>query len=147
MRQLPRRELRGLGLMAQGAQVRRVTDALFIVNSSSGLGSYEVAWAGCRWTCQCEDFARTGGPCKHVHALHWGLVLPVVLLGNSAVTAGPDEHEIGPTLIYHGRTAPVGDVVQVYRAALERLKGVEGIRLIKPPPPRMTRQRFASVPA
>jgi hypothetical protein len=144
MRQLPRRELRGLGLVAQGAQVRRVTDAHFIVNSSSGSGSYEVAWNGCRWTCQCGDFMTTGGPCKHAHALNWSCVLPLVTLANASVAGGIVGEDHDPRLAWAGRSVPVHDLVEIYRAALLKLREIDGVRRIRPPPPRLTVTRYAS---
>lgn len=145
MKSLPRRELRGLGIVAQGACVRRVNGFLFAVTSSSGSGSYEVAWNGARWTCDCEDFAATGGPCKHCHAVHWACVLPLLTLANAPVANGPVENGLGPRLAWAGRRVAVRDLVEVYREALRKLREIDGVRRIQPPHPRLTFSRQASI--
>ena len=138
---LPERELRGLGIVSQGAQVRRITDALFVVNSSKGIGSYEVAWDRGRelWTCQCGDFATFGGPCKHIHGTRWAATLPLVLLSNAGVTRGTDAMDPNPRLTYLGRSVRVSELLGLYREALSRL------RYLGPPNPgRLPHPKFTS---
>jgi hypothetical protein len=135
---LPVRELRGLGLVALGNKVRRLDDEHFVVTSSSGLGSYEVTWEGSRWACGCADFAERGAPCKHIFGVHWGSLLPFVLMSNSEITWGPSSEVRGARLTYCGRAVYVRDLVDVYKTALARLRTIDEVRLIRPPPPKLT---------
>lgn len=76
------RELRGLGIVAAGGQIQRVSDEVFIVKSQGGDRSYEVRWAVNSWVCNCPDYLRRSKPCKHIYAVNFLLNLPTMLLMN-----------------------------------------------------------------
>jgi transposase len=65
------REMRGMEISIAG-NVKRVSDNLYKVRSQSGRGFYDVKMTGkgmnCICTCNCKDFARYGGRCKHILA-------------------------------------------------------------------------------
>lgn len=78
-----RRQLRGLAIVAAGGQITRVDDKLFAVKSQSSGSSYKVAWRENSWVCQCDDFKKTGSPCKHIWSVLFLLDLPNITLMNS----------------------------------------------------------------
>ena len=43
----------------------------YLVQSQTGIGSYQVQWNGKRWVCDCPDFVKNGHiqPCKHAIAV------------------------------------------------------------------------------
>jgi transposase len=43
----------------------------YLVQSQTGIGSYQVQWNGKRWVCNCPDFVKNGHiqPCKHAIAI------------------------------------------------------------------------------
>jgi transposase len=59
------RELKGLEIAARSRVI--FEGGAWVVPSQSGNGKYRVKLDGCE-SCECEDFALTGKPCKHVHA-------------------------------------------------------------------------------
>lgn len=83
-RVLNRRELRGLAIIALGGMIRRVDSDRFEVRSQSNPKfSHTVSWAGDKWTCSCEDYAKRGKPCKHIYAVNFLLDLPNIILLNA----------------------------------------------------------------
>ncbi|MEM2507395.1 MAG: DDE-type integrase/transposase/recombinase [Nitrososphaeria archaeon] len=76
------RELRGLGIVAAGGQIQRVTNTKFFVKSQKGDKDYIVEWKSGKWTCDCEDYAKRVKPCKHIFAVNFLLNLPTILLLN-----------------------------------------------------------------
>src|SRR5947209_3703102 len=60
------RELKGLEIAARNRIV--VEGGFWLVPSQSGKGKYKVTLRPEGDGCECDDFALTGKPCKHVHA-------------------------------------------------------------------------------
>ena len=138
---LPRRELRALSMVVQGGAVTWIDDALFVVRSASGAGSYELRWDQnhLRWSCDCPDAAKGTYPCKHVMVPRWTLALPVVLMANSGITSGASSRNPDPHMFYLGRQVRVCDAVELYRTAVSRLGGIQEAFPRRPPLPRLSR--------
>ncbi|MDW8024237.1 MAG: IS6 family transposase [Nitrososphaerota archaeon] len=78
------RELRGLGIVALGGQIKKLNDTTFLVKSQSNNGaSYTVEWKEDKWICNCQDYAKRGKHCKHIYAVNFLLDLPRIVLSNS----------------------------------------------------------------
>ncbi len=78
------RELRGLGVVAIGGQIQRVSSKLFLVKSQTSIdSSYRVGWTTGKWKCDCPDYVKRVKPCKHIHAVNFLLDLPSMILSNS----------------------------------------------------------------
>ena len=145
MTKLVRRELRGLGIVAIGGQIRRISDGLFVVASQSGLENHEIRWRDARWSCDCPDFLKRHSPCKHVAALHWALKLPLMLVANSPVVGGrpaKDDGHTPPALSYEGRAVPVSRVAGHYQSVLAQIGDPNEI--YPPPLPRPKQSRTRS---
>ncbi|MEM0057166.1 MAG: SWIM zinc finger family protein, partial [Candidatus Geothermarchaeota archaeon] len=70
------RELRGLGIVALGGQIKRVDENAFLVKSRSNPSAYHrVEWRGNGWVCDCADYAKRNKPCKHIYAVNFLLDL------------------------------------------------------------------------
>jgi len=78
-----RRELRGLGIVAIGGQIERLSDKLFFVKSQSTDTFHRVAWVNGKWSCDCQDYIKRSKPCKHVYAVNFMLALPLIVLSNT----------------------------------------------------------------
>lgn len=78
-----RRELRGLGIVAIGGQIERLSDTLFLVRSQSVDAFHRIEWASGKWSCDCQDYAKRRKPCKHIYAVNFLLVLPQIVLSNT----------------------------------------------------------------
>ena len=78
-----RRELRGLGIVAMGGQLQRLSDKLFLVKSQSTDAFYRVEWVSGKWSCDCQDYIKRGKPCKHIYAVNFLLALPLIVLSNT----------------------------------------------------------------
>jgi transposase-like protein len=84
LKKFNRRELRGLGIVAQGGQIQRLDDGLFQVKSQCKDGvSYKVRWINDKWECECPDYLKRNKPCKHIFAVNFVLNLPSMILANS----------------------------------------------------------------
>jgi len=82
------RELRGLGIVALGGQIKRVGESAFLVKSQSNPSAYHrVEWRGNGWVCDCADYAKRNKPCKHIYAVNFLLDLPRIVLLNSEAFA------------------------------------------------------------
>jgi len=81
-----RRQLRGLGILAIGRQIARISDSAFQVKSQSGVEFYCVRLRGADRSCECEDYLNRLKPCKHVYAVEFFLRLPAILEANSGTT-------------------------------------------------------------
>lgn len=82
------RELRGLGIVALGGQIKRVDENAFLVKSRSNPSAYHrVEWRGNGWVCDCADYAKRNKPCKHIYAVNFLLDLPRIVLLNSEAFA------------------------------------------------------------
>ena len=81
-----RRQLRGLGILFAGGQVKRVTDRFFLVKSQTRDVTYGVRWWRGKWRCQCDDCQKTRKPCKHCYSVQALLDLPNVMLANAQAT-------------------------------------------------------------
>ncbi|MEM2989970.1 MAG: DDE-type integrase/transposase/recombinase [Halobacteria archaeon] len=80
------RELRGLGIVALGGQIKRLSDTTFLVKSQSSTdASYTVEWKEDKWICNCQDYMKRGRSCKHVYAVNFLLNLPTILMMNHEV--------------------------------------------------------------
>lgn len=75
------RELRGLGIVAAGGQIQRISDTKFIVKSQNNDKDYRVEWIN-KWVCNCQDYIKREKPCKHIFAVNFLLNLPMILLLN-----------------------------------------------------------------
>jgi len=78
-----RRELRGLGIVAIGGQIQRLSDKLFLVKSQSTDAFHRVEWVSGKWSCDCQDYMKRGKPCKHIYAVNFLLALPLIVLSNT----------------------------------------------------------------
>ena len=76
------RELRGLGIVATGGQIQRISDTKFIVKSQNDNKDYQVEWINNKWVCNCQDYIKRQKPCKHIFAVNFLLNLPTILLLN-----------------------------------------------------------------
>lgn len=78
------RELRGLGILALGGQIKRESENVFLVKSQSNQSTFHrVEWKRDKWICDCRDYIKRGRPCKHIYAVNFLLDLPRVVLSNS----------------------------------------------------------------
>ena len=142
---LSRRELRGAGILLEGGHVHRISNGMFAVDSSHGSGQYSVEWLRRehRWLCNCPDFMKHADvrhfACKHVGALRWSLATPLTALGNAPVTAGPDDNDREPYILYSGRAVPVRDAVSLYKPALDLLSKLPSPITRRPPRPVLSR--------
>lgn len=68
-----RRDERAKAIVAEGNQIKKVTDHSFKVKSQSGKGVYEVKETKDEMTCRCPDFVYRGGNCKHIAATRYYL--------------------------------------------------------------------------
>ena len=68
-----RRDERAKAIVAEGNQIKKVTDHSFKVKSQSGKGFYEVKATKDGMTCTCPDFVYRGGKCKHIAATKYYL--------------------------------------------------------------------------
>jgi len=78
------RELRGLGIVAMGGQIQRISGTTYVVKSQGNDSSYKVEWTGDKWICNCHDYLKRHKPCKHIYAVNFLLDLPRIVLSNSA---------------------------------------------------------------
>jgi len=78
-----RRELRGLGIVAIGGQIQRLSDKLFLVKSQSTDAFHRVEWVSGKWLCDCQDYMKRSKPCKHIYAVNFLLALPKIVLSNT----------------------------------------------------------------
>jgi len=69
------RELRGLEIIGKGNQIKRITPAMYRVNSQTNHGSYLVVKEGNDWSCECSDHKYRGVMCKHIYAVCFSLNL------------------------------------------------------------------------
>jgi len=82
------RELRGLGIVTLGGQIKRDGNSVFLVKSQSNpSANHRVEWKNNRWVCDCADYAKKGKPCKHIYAVNFLLDLPRIVLLNSEAFA------------------------------------------------------------
>ena len=109
-----RRQLRGLGILFAGGQIKRVTDRLFLVKSQSGTSQYRVRWRRGRWRCECDDYRKTSKTCKHCYSVQAFLDLPNVLLANSQATEKKCPHCKSGKISRDGRRQNLGGTVQMY---------------------------------
>jgi len=77
-----RRELRGLAIVAKGGMIKQLDEGAYLVRSSDLERWYEVSWDGKTWGCECADFLKLRGPCKHVYAVLFLNRLPFMLMAN-----------------------------------------------------------------
>jgi putative transposase len=83
------RELRGLGIVTIGGQIKRLNDKLFLVKSQvKADASYRVEWGNGKWKCDCPDYMERDKPCKHVYAVNFLLNLPSIVLSNAGTLTG-----------------------------------------------------------
>ena len=78
-----RRELRGLGIVAIGGQIERLSDTLFLVKSQSMNSFHRTEWISGKWSCDCQDYMKRSKPCKHIYAVNFLLALPQIVLSNT----------------------------------------------------------------
>src|SRR5919108_4110085 len=76
------RELRGLGILAKGGQIQRVSDKMFYVRSQSTENLHRVSFRDQKWTCDCGDYLERKKPCKHIFGVNFLLNLPTIVLAN-----------------------------------------------------------------
>jgi putative transposase len=107
-----RRELRGLAIVAMGGMIKRVDKDEFEVRSQSNPKVFHsVGWAGDKWVCSCEDYAKRGKPCKHIYAVNFLLDLPRILLLNADVFERRciycGSNNVRPKAIRYNKSGPV----------------------------------------
>lgn len=107
-----------MAIVALGGQVERLTDAHFRVRSQSKKRVYNVQWKDGHWTCDCEDFGKTGKPCKHTSSVKWCLLLPSIIVANEPVCLGSEKTDLDPKLLYESDSATVHYLVEFYRRAV-----------------------------
>ena len=78
-----RRELRGLGIVAIGGQIQRLSDKMFLVKSQTTDAFYKVEWSRGKWSCECQDYVKRSESCKHIYAVNFLLALPQIVLSNT----------------------------------------------------------------
>ena len=69
------RIMRGLTILAQPSQVKKIDARTYRVKSQSKRGSYLVVRDGSEWRCECPDNRFRGVECKHIHAVKMNLSL------------------------------------------------------------------------
>jgi len=94
-----RRALRGLGILASGGMIKRISKDQFAVKSEKTNDWYTVKWKEEKWICTCPDYAKRKKPCKHIYAVNFLLNLPEILIANSDAFARTCPH-CGSTKIY-----------------------------------------------
>lgn len=78
------RELRGLGILILGGQIKKESEKVFWVRSQTNNSSFHrVEWREDKWVCDCQDYDKREKPCKHIYAVNFLLDLPRIVLSNS----------------------------------------------------------------
>jgi len=85
------RQLRGLAILAQGNQIKRIDASTYRVNSQAGNGSYLVQRHGLAWKCGCPDHVYRGMVCKHIHAVNFSLNLRQMVTSQNLGVIVPEE--------------------------------------------------------
>ena len=67
------REKRALAILAEKDAINKVDDDLFAVKSQTDGGRYRIEWTGKGWNCNCPDYIKRGGQCKHILATRYYL--------------------------------------------------------------------------
>ena len=140
-----RRELRGLGIVFKGGQIRRVTDGSFVAKSSSGVRPYDLRWTGHLWICSCPDFVKHNDLCKHLHALRFSLALPFIIATNSGLIAGEEVSDSNACFVIDGRPVRVHDALELHRRILGELERQGSPFSRKLARPRTPRNKYAEV--
>jgi len=68
----PRQE-RALKILSGEEAVNKVDDGLFTVRSQTGIGQYRIEYENGNWKCNCPDYIKRGGQCKHILATRYYL--------------------------------------------------------------------------
>jgi len=69
------RQIRGLAILAQGSQIKRLSKTEYTVKSQSGHGWYLVKKIQHEWLCECQDNIQRRITCKHIYAVIYSLKL------------------------------------------------------------------------
>lgn len=67
------REKRAVAILAEKDAINKVDDDIFAVKSQTGGGRYRIEWTGKGWKCNCPDYIKRGGQCKHILATRYYL--------------------------------------------------------------------------
>ncbi|MGB9959865.1 MAG: IS6 family transposase [Candidatus Bathyarchaeales archaeon] len=106
------RELRGLGIVMLGGQIKRVSDGVFLVKSQLNPSAcHRVEWRNEEWVCDCADHVKRGKPCKHIYAVNFLLDLPRIVLSNSKAFERTCPHcgsaDVRPKGFRYNKSGPV----------------------------------------
>lgn len=67
------REKRAVAILAEKDAINKVDDDIFAVKSQAGGGRYRIEWTGKGRKCNCPDYIKRGGQCKHILATRYYL--------------------------------------------------------------------------
>jgi len=72
-----KREIKGINILKIDGSVKPVEDGkVYLIRSESDNNTwYRVYWDGRRWACECKDYLKRGGKCKHIWCLIYWLAL------------------------------------------------------------------------
>lgn len=109
------RELRGLGIVAQGGQIRRISPEQFQVKSQSSNEFHQVVWQseGHKWLCECADFEKTTKKCKHIFAVSFLQNLPQIVIANAEENKQVCVYCKGEKIVKRGRRQNKKGTVQL----------------------------------
>jgi uncharacterized Zn finger protein len=65
------REKRAVDILAEKDAINEIKGSLFTVKSQTGVGQYWIEWTGMGWKCDCPDYIKRGGQCKHILATRY----------------------------------------------------------------------------
>ena len=145
---LDRRDLRALAIVANGNQIRRLSDARYLVDTQSRDGSYYVAWRNGRWTCDCKD-SLSGRTCKHVKSITWALLLPRILEANAPTVQGPDSagsEGLDSLIMSDGRPISTHKAIAFYKQVLSQMGDTKSVYPPRPSRPRFVKNRHSEHP-
>jgi hypothetical protein len=67
------REKRAVAILAEKNTINKVDDDLFTVKSQTGVGQYRIEHTDSGWKCNCPDYIKRCGQCKHILATRYYL--------------------------------------------------------------------------
>ena len=68
----PRYE-RAMTILQKEGSINKVDTNLFTVQSQTGVGAYRIEYTNHGWKCNCPDYIKRGGQCKHIIATRYYL--------------------------------------------------------------------------
>ena len=77
-----KREVKAIQLLAKGNNVKIISQAHYAIRSQTTPNKwYDIIWQKDRWSCQCPDYQKRLGRCKHLHALDYFLMIRDITKG------------------------------------------------------------------